>query len=141
MIMNIDLPNIEEQRKMLFADNVEKSCAALRNNLNAPHFSATSGVEVQTYGDKHLRTEQQGWEVPAPELIYAWFEQFKEVFPEYNSDKKLAALLGLHTSGDRRIRSFKNGEQKIPYGVWRKFLVLTGRVNQEIIPVMGFFND
>ncbi|OVZ83554.1 hypothetical protein CBW54_15835 [Yersinia kristensenii] len=141
MDINIDIPDIEEQRKIVFADNVEKSCAALRNNLNAPHFPPAPGIDVKAYGTRHLLTEDQGWEPPAPELVYALFEQFKNTFPEYNSDKKLAALLGLQTSGDRRIRSFKSGEQSVPYGVWRRFLVLTGRVNQEIIPVMGFFND
>lgn len=139
--MNIELPSIEEQRRILFTDNVEKNCSALRANLDAPMFPSAPGFNAEAFSSKHLLTEQQEWESPAPELIYAWFEHFKQMFPEYNSDKKLAALLGLYTSGDRRIRSFKTGEYKIPYGVWRKFLVLTGRVNQEIISVMGFFND
>ncbi|WP_337049988.1 hypothetical protein [Serratia fonticola] len=139
--MNIDLPSIEEQKRIVFADNVEKSCAVLRNNLAAPHYQPEPGVNAGAYGSKHLLTEEQGWEPPAPALVNALFEQFKYTFPEYNSDKKLATLLGLQTSGDRRIRSFKSGERTVPYGIWRKFLVLTGRVNQEIIPVMGFFDD
>ncbi len=57
--------------------------------------------------------------------------------PQYNTDEKLANLLGL--SGTRRIRAFKNGEKKVPYNVWRKFLVLTSRVQQEIIEVVGVF--
>lgn len=64
-----------------------------------------------------------------------WFKQFTLTFPEYRSDEKIAHLLGLHSKiGDRRIRAFRNGDQPIPYGLWRRFLELTGRVNQEITP-------
>lgn len=137
--MNIELPPLAEQRRIVFAKKVEKSCEALRKNLEAPQISEPVAVDISAYGDRHLRTEEEGWEAPAPELVYALFEQFKAAFEAYDSDRKLAELLGLQTSGDRRIRTFKNGERQIPYGVWRRFLVLTGRVNQEIIPVMGFF--
>ena len=138
--MNIDLPSLAEQRRIVFSKNVEKSCEALRKNLSAPHFPGLAKEEANTYSDRHLRTEAEGWEAPAPELVCAFFEEFKETFEAYNSDRKLAELLGLQTSGDRRIRTFKNGERPVPYGIWRRFLVLTGRVNQEIIPVMGFFD-
>lgn len=36
------------------------------------------------------------------------------------------------------IGAFKDGSKALPYGVWRRFLVLTGRVPQEIIPVLAF---
>ncbi|KPY67013.1 Uncharacterized protein ALO94_05204, partial [Pseudomonas syringae pv. spinaceae] len=29
-------------------------------------------------------------------------------------------------------------DRKVPYGVWRHFLVLTGRAPQDIIPVLAF---
>lgn len=139
--MNIELPSLAEQRRIVFAGNVEKGCDALKQNLNAPHIPGGINIDLSRYGERHLRTEEEGWEAPAPELVCALFEQFKDAFPAYNSDRKLAELLGLHSSGDRRIRTFKNGERPVPYGVWRRFLVLTGRVNQEIIPVLGFFDD
>ncbi len=139
--MNIELPSLAEQRRLVFARNVEKSCQALRDNLQAPHIDAVADIDINAYGERHLRTESEGWEAPAPDVVYALFEQFKTAFPAYNSDRKLAELLGLQTSGDRRIRTFKNGERPVPYGIWRRFLVLTGRVNQEIVPVLGFFND
>lgn len=71
-----------------------------------------------------------------------WLKQFTLTFPEYRSDEKIAHLLSLHSKiGGRRIRAFRNGDQPIPYGLWRRFLELTGRVNQEITPVLGFFAD
>ena len=39
------------------------------------------------------------------------------------------------------ISPFRNGDQPIPYGLRRRFLELTGGVNQEITPVLGFFAD
>ena len=139
--MEIDLPSLYEQRRIVFAENTRKGQKRLEDNLHAPVIVTGQVVDIRLYGDRHLLSEQDGWEPPAPALVYALFEQFKDAFPEYNSDRKLAELLGLQSSGDRRIRTFKNGERAIPYGVWRRFLVLTGRVNQEIIPVLAFFND
>ncbi|MEA7931569.1 hypothetical protein ONJ16_24865, partial [Salmonella enterica subsp. enterica serovar Montevideo] len=75
------------------------------------------------------------------EVVNAWFEHFKTSFPEYKSDKKLGILLGLTGNTDRRIRSFRNGERPVPYGVWRRFLIITGRVSQEIIPVIAHIDD
>lgn len=79
------------------------------------------------------------WEAPSPDVIGAYFRHFQEAFPEYGTDGKLAALLGI--SSDRRIREYKQGRQKMPYGIWRRFLVLTGRVPQDIIPVLAFMES
>jgi hypothetical protein len=68
--------------------------------------------------------------------VGAYFRHFQAHFPEHGTDAKLAALLGL--SSDRRIREFKNGSRKVPYGIWRSFLVLTGRAPQDILPVLGY---
>ena len=62
---------------------------------------------------------------------------FQDVFPEYGTDARLAALLGL--SSDRRVREYKSGAKAVPYGVWRHFLVITGRVPQDVVPVLGIF--
>lgn len=138
--MDINLPSLAEQRRIVFDSNVEKSCETLRQNCQAPHFPAVAAVDLNPRTARHMRTEAEGWEAPAPELVYALFEEFKDQFEAYNSDRKLGLLLGLEAGGDRRIRKFKNGERPIPYGIWRRFLVITGRVNQEIIPVLGFFD-
>ncbi len=84
----------------------------------------------------HLLREREGWEPPHPDIVGAYFRNFQGHFPEYGTDEKLAALLGL--SSNRRIREFKNGDRKVPYGVWRTFLVLTGRAPQDILAVLGY---
>lgn len=141
MTISIELPDTNEQHLILLRDGVERGCAALRENLNAPHYGSVPDFNAAIYGEKHLLKENEGWEAPAPEVIRAWFGQFQRVFSAYDSEEKLAALLGLHgKQAGRRIRAFENGEMPIPYGVWRRFLVLTGRVSQEIIPVLGIFD-
>lgn len=141
MSISIDLPGIDEQRMLLLQQGVEEGCNQLRENLNAPRYPAASGIDAANYGDKHLRTIDEGWEPPAAALVSAWFAHFQSCFPEYASENKLAALLGLFgTNGSRRIRAYTSGDEKIPYGLWRRFLVLTGRASQEIIPVLGIFD-
>lgn len=141
MTITIELPDTNEQHLILLRDGVERGCKALLNNLNAPRYGSVPDFNAVIYGEKHLLRENEGWQAPAPELIRAWFGQFQTVFTEYDSEDKLAALFGLHgKQGGRRIRAFKSGETPIPYGIWRHFLVLTGRASQEIIPVLGIFD-
>lgn len=142
MKISIPLPSLSEQKKIAYEEGIKENVRQLQANLNAPVIDTGSEINTAEYGDKHLLTEESGWEPPAGELIDAWFTQFKRAFPEYNSDKKLGYLLGMVGSNtDRRIRTFRTGERPIPYGIWRRFLVVTGRVNQEIFEVKGFFTD
>ncbi|EEE2004497.1 hypothetical protein CI266_004931 [Salmonella enterica subsp. enterica serovar Kotte] len=142
MMIEIALPDIYEQHRIVYADRVEKACTQLRDNLAAPRKRVHCSVNPADYGTAHMALENEGWQPPAAILVEAWFLQFMDAFPEYGTDKKLAELLGLTgSSNDRRIRSFRKGERPVPYGVWRRFLVITGRVNQEILPVMAFIED
>ncbi|CDH24092.1 hypothetical protein [Xenorhabdus bovienii] len=141
MAITIELPDTNTQQLILLRDGIERGCEALRNNLNAPRYGSVLDFDAAIYGEKHLLMENEGWQAPAPELISSWFGQFQSVFTEYDSEDKLAALLGLHgKQAGRRIRAFKKGETPVPYGIWRRFLVLTGRASQEIIPVLGIFD-
>ena len=139
--MFIDMPGIAEQKRILFRDATEKSCKILLDNLNAPSIKQPLDLKGSLENPLCYLLESDGWEPPSTELVCAWFEQFKQAFPDYQSDGKIGELLGLGKNADRRIRSFKSGERDMPYGVCRKFLIITGRVNQEIIPVMGFLED
>lgn len=134
--MNIDLPSITEQQAFVFEAATKAGVAQLQANLKAPKLPGQTEVEESQYPRTHLLTEQEGWEPPHRDLIGAYFRHFQAHFPEYNTDAKLATLLGL--SSDRRVRAFKDGSKAPPYGVWRRFLVLTGRAPQEIIPVLAF---
>lgn len=141
MTISIPLPSVSQQRMILLRDGADRGCEALKKNLAAPQFGSIDDFDASAYGDKHLLTEAEGWQPPAPELICSWFGQLQAAFPEFASEEKLAVLLGLKgKQADRRIRAFKTGETAIPYGIWRRFLILTGRVSQEIIPVLGIFD-
>ena len=136
--MKIDLPSIEDQQEFIFQQATIEAIAQLKNNLLAPRFPAQDLVDESLFSHAHLLRENEGWEAPDPEIVKAYFRHFQNHFSEYGTDSKLAVLLGITgASNDRRIRAFKDGSKKTPYGIWRRFLVLTGRVPQEIIPVLG----
>jgi hypothetical protein len=136
MKIEIPLPSIAEQQAVVFQAATEAAIKQLRDNLNAPRLPGQTELDENLHSRNHLLREYEGWEPPSPDLIGAYFRHFQEHFPAYGTDAKLAPLLGV--SSDRRVRDYKQGSRKMPYGVWRKFLVLTGRVPQDIIPVLAF---
>jgi hypothetical protein len=137
MNLKIDLPSLPDQRRVVYEHQISSACDALRANLNAPVVSATAGVDAGAYSCAHLKTESEGWQPPEPAIVDAWFRQFQNALPDYDSDEKLGALLGITRT--HSIREWRNGTKPVPYGIWRRFLIMTGRVVQEITPVMAFF--
>lgn len=136
MKIEIPLPSINEQQVLVFEAATVAAIDQLKANLQAPRYPSQAEVNEDEHGRAHLLREHEGWEAPSPDLVGAYFRHFQDHFPEYGTDGKLAGLLGV--SSDRRVRDYKQGTRKVPYGVWRRFLVLTGRVPQDIIPVLAF---
>ncbi len=134
--MKIDLPSLEGQQRVIFEESTREAIETLQKNLKAPSYPPQTEVDESQYSNTHLLREHEGWESPDPAIVRAYFRHFQEHFPEYGTDSKLAKLLGL--SGDRRIREFKKGDRKVPYGVWRDFLVITGRAPQDVKKVLGY---
>ena len=134
--MKIDIPDIKQQQKAIFEESTKAAIKQLKENLKAPVIESQSEIEESQYSNAHLLTESQGFESPHPDIVGAYFRHFQQHFPEYGTDKRLSVLLGVNS--DRRIRAFKDGSRKCPYGIWRKFLIITGRAPQEIIQVKAF---
>lgn len=134
--MKIDLPSIAEQRAQVFELATKEAIKQLQANLKAPRIAAQTEIDESQYPTTHLLRESEGWDHPHPDIVGAYFRQFQHHFPEHGSDGRLAALLGL--SSDRRVREFKSGHRKVPYGVWRQFLVMTGRAPQDVLPVFAY---
>lgn len=134
--MKIDLPSIADQQLFVFQQSTRAAIEQLTANLEAPRFPPQTAVDEAQYSRAHLLREREGWQAPAPEIVRAYFEHFQAHFPQYDTDQALAALLGL--SDKRRIRAYKKGSETVPYGVWRHFLISTGRAAQEITPVIAF---
>lgn len=132
----IDLPSIADQQAVVFQLATQAAIEQLQRNLQAPRLPAQSEIDENQYPRTHLLREHEGWEAPHPDIVGAYFRHFQKHFPEHGSDGKLASLLGL--SSDRRVRDFKQGERKVPYGVWRHFLVITGRAPQDVLPVLAY---
>lgn len=138
--IEIEVPNIKEQQLTILKDGVLKGIDQLERNLSAPIIENEKDYKKPYFKDTIFSTIEEGYTPPPPELIDLWFNQFKDQYSEFNTDEKLAKLLGIYSKGaDRRIRSFRKGEKEIPYGIWRRFLVITGRVPQEIYKVIGIF--
>jgi hypothetical protein len=140
--MEIELPNLEEQKQFVFEQQTNESINRLLENLKAPRVASKPDINESLYPNTHLLALDDGWETPSPEIVRAYFDHFQAIFPEYDTDRKLSTLLGLSgQAGHARIREYKkvNGKKTIPYGIWRKFLVITGRVPQTIEPVFTFF--
>lgn len=134
--MEITLPDMASQQRFVFEQATQEAIAQLRENLSAPVLPHQDEIDESAYSRAHLLRESEGWEPPHPDVVGAYFRHFQRHFPEFGTDGKLAALLGL--SSDRRVRDYKAGSAKVPYGVWRRFLVLTGRAPQEVIKVLAF---
>lgn len=134
--MKITFPSISEQQKYIFEAATQEAIKILKTNLDAPRLPAQTEIDESQYSHAHLLRENEGWEPPHPDIIAAYFRNFQEHFPEYGTDKKLAALLNL--SSDRRVREYKSGARVIPFGIWRNFLIMTGRAPQEVLPVLAY---
>lgn len=134
--MKIELPSIQEQQAKVFEAATRAAIKQLQDNLKAPRLPGQVDVDEAAFPRAHLLREGEGFEAPDPAIVRAYFRHFQDAFPEYGTDGRLAALLGL--SSDRRVREFKEGGRKVPYGVWRAFLVMTGRAPQDVLPVLAY---
>ncbi|MEE5177071.1 hypothetical protein V2K54_25505 [Pseudomonas alliivorans] len=135
-MLEIKMPSISAQQESIFEEATMAGVNQMVANLKAPRLPGQSNVDETTMNRTWLLREGEGYESPPPEIIEAYFRHFQNFFPDYSTDEKLADLLGL--SSARRIREYKKGERTIPFGVWRHFLIITGRVPQDIIKVLAF---
>jgi hypothetical protein len=135
----LELPSIEKQQAVIFENSTLEAIEQLHENLNARVIPGQTEINENDYSREHLLEKDVGWVAPHQDVVGAYFRHFQENFIDYSTDKKLAYLFGL--SSDRRIREFKQGTRKVPYNVWRKFLIITGRAPQNILKVMAFVVD
>ncbi|MEN7433624.1 hypothetical protein VA599_23040 [Chromobacterium sp. TRC.1.1.SA] len=134
--MKIPLPSIADQQQFINEQATRQAIATLEENLKAPKLPPQDEIDENQYSRAHLLREGEGWEQPHPDIVCAYFRHFQKHFPQFNSDNSLAALLGTH---GHRVREFKQGK-KMSYGIWRKFLVITGRAPQEVLKVLARMN-
>lgn len=135
--MEIKIPGMEEQKRFVFEQATKEAIEQLQQNLKAPVIKDLELDESQ-YSNEHLLSEDR-WKPPHPDIVCAYVEQFKK-HSSYTSDKAIAEWMGLKgLNGKRRLQAYKTGKESPPFGIWRRLLVATGRVPQEIMPVLGFF--
>ena len=135
--MEIKIPGMEEQQRFVFEQATTAAIEQLQQNLQAPVIKGLELDESQ-YSNEHLLSEDR-WQPPHPDIVCAYVEQFKK-HSSYTSDRAIAEWMGLKgLNGKRRLQAYKTGKETPPFGIWRRLLVATGRVPQEIMPVLGFF--
>lgn len=133
--MKITVPSLHVQQQECIKMGYQAAEKQLKDNQNAPHFPPQSEIDESQYSSAHL-LDKRRYEPPHPDIIGAYFRHFQLHFPEYKTDRDMAGLLGV--SSDRRVREFKSGENKVPYEVWDRFLVITGRKAPTIPQVLGY---
>lgn len=134
--MEIKIPSIQAQQRFIFEQGTRDGIRQLEQNLNAPEVQDL-GIDESQYSNDHLLPEGR-WKPPHADIVGAYLDQFKR-HTEYKTDKAVAEFLGLRgNNAERRIRAYRDGSDSPPFGVWRRLLVATGRVPQEIIPVIAF---
>ncbi|EPM64934.1 Orf10 [Pseudomonas syringae pv. actinidiae ICMP 19073] len=134
--MKIELPGIPGQQRLIFEMATREAIKQLEANLHAPSIPGPKDLDEALFPRTHLLRKHEGWEAPHAEIVRSYFRHFQDHFDAYATDKKLAGLLRI--ASDRRIRKFKEGSQDVPYEIWRNFLILTGRVPQDIVPILAF---
>lgn len=134
--MKIEIPGIAAQQRFVFEAATKAGIEQLEKNLQAPVIEDLE-LDESSYDNSHLLTEDR-WKPPHPDIVFAYIEQLKR-HSEHKTDKDVVIWLGLKgNNAERRLRAYKNGDNEPPYGIWRKILVATGRVPQEIEPVIAF---
>ena len=134
--MKIKVPEMAAQQRFVFEVATKAGIEQLERNLKAPVIEDLE-LNERDYDNSHLLTEDR-WQPPHPDIVCAYIDQLKR-HSEHTTDSAVVAWLGLKgNNAERTLRKYKSGESKPPYGIWRKILVATGRVPQEIEPVIAF---
>ena len=134
--MKIKVPEMAAQQRFIFEVATKAGIEQLEKNLKAPVIEDLE-LDESDYDNRHLLAEDR-WEAPHPDVFQAYVDQLKRN-SEYTTDTAIVKWLGMKgNNAERRLRSYRSGESKPPYGIWRKILVATGRAPQEIEPVVAF---
>lgn len=135
------LPGLNDQAKFVAlarAKEVYEAIEALcqQPSIDLPLLLNGEPVSESDYPTAHLLTKDKGYEPPHCDLVKAYFDQLKAYDSQY-TEAGIAKLLGL--SNGRAIRGFKSGDRPVPFAVWRRFLVATGRAPIDMPDMVGFF--
>lgn len=132
---SIALPSLSEQHRIVFKLATEEAIQTLTDNLKVEAVISPIAFDESKYSAAHMLMKEQGWQPPEKEIVCHYLDQLKAHNSQFTG-KYLAGLLGV---GDRRLREYKQGKHKFPYDMWRKLLIMTGRVPQHVEPVLVRF--
>lgn len=131
------LPPVTEQAKTVALLRAKEVLSFIEEKTTQPAVELALDCDVSEYPTSHLLEKDRGWEPPHHKVVEAYFKQLKAFDPQY-TNQGLATFLGL--ADGRSIRRYTSGEKTVPYDVWRKFLIATGRAPIDMPQILGFFN-
>lgn len=134
------LPGLNDQAKFVALARAKEIYQAIETLCNQPSIETPlllngEPVNERDYPTTHL-LDKDNYKPPHPDLVKAYFDQLKAYDSQY-TESGIAKLLGL--SNGRAIRGFKSGDRPVPFAVWRRFLVATGRTAMDMPALVGFF--
>ena len=113
--MKIKIPDMAAQQRFAFEVATKAGIEQLEKNLEAPVI-ADLELGEHDYDNSHLLSEDR-WKPPHPDIVFAYLEQLKRN-SEYKTDQDIVRWLGMRgKNAERRLRAYKNGDEKPPYDI------------------------
>lgn len=135
IVDSVPMVSLAEQRRFVFEQSNKIAIKQLNDNANAPIAEALIDFNEQDYSHTHLLEKQAGYEPPHEDLVKYYCDQLKAFDSSYTQKEIAREILGIN---DRRLREYIQGKHKVPFELWRKILIATGRAPQEIQPVIAY---
>jgi hypothetical protein len=127
--MEIDCPPMSEQLAFTYIHCTKEGISQLEQSLSAAVIPNDIGIKEEA----KWFLDRRRWSCPPAKAITAYFDHFIRHYPQYEGPNCLSSRLRVD---DDMISAYRQGSEKIPYDIWRNFLVITGRMHQEILDVV-----
>ena len=132
---NIPLIPLDEQRRFVFEQANQEAIKQLEQNLNAPVVEPLNTFDLSKYSNTHLLDKKNGFESPHADIVKYYCDQLKLFDSQYTQKEIARSILEIN---DRRLREYIQGKHKVPFELWQKILVATGRKPQHVVKVIAY---
>jgi len=132
---SIPMIPLDAQRRMVFDLANKEAVKQLEVNANAPVIEPFTGFNESLFSADHLLDKHAGFESPHADIVKAYCDQLKQFDTRYTQAEIAREILGINA---RRLREYIQGKHKVPFELWQRMLVATGRTPQHIIKVVAY---
>lgn len=132
---SIPIIPLDEQNRFVFEQSNQEAIKQLEENLNAPVVEPLNNFDITQYSNTHLLDKNKGFESPNADIIKYYCDQLKHFDSQYTQKEIARSIFGIN---DRRLREYIQGKHKIPFELWQKMLIATGRKPQHVVKVIAY---